>query len=63
MDGDEAAHSAPIDELDAAGNFREQRVIAAAADVQAGLERCAALANNDRSTADCLLVAPSLAVH
>src|SRR5438128_2205245 len=44
-------------ELDAAIDQREQRVVAADADVHAGLERRAALADDDAARADELAVA------
>ena len=49
MDADEAAVRAVILELDRAVDLREQRVVLAEADVEAGLEPAAALADQNRS--------------
>jgi hypothetical protein len=52
LDNDEATGAATIDELNASVDFREERIIAAAANVQAGLEWCSALPNDDRTAGD-----------
>lgn len=50
----ETARAAFVDELDGAGDLGEKRVILAAADVCAGLNACAALANDDGAAGDKL---------
>jgi hypothetical protein len=47
LDGNEAPASATIDELHAAGNLGEERVVGTTPDVQAGLQSRAALADDD----------------
>ena len=54
VDKNEASVLTTILEADDAGDLREQRVIFAATNVQAGLERCATLTNNDAATENCL---------
>jgi hypothetical protein len=57
FDGDKAAGAATVDELDAAIDFSEEGVVGAAADVEAGLVRCAALTDEDAAAGDELTVA------
>src|ERR1700749_3631625 len=52
LDRNEAAKLATVDELHHAVDLCVQRVIAAAADELAGLQRCATLANQDRTAGD-----------
>ena len=52
MDADEAAGMAFVFELHDAGDLRKERIVLADADVDAGLELGAALANKNRSAAD-----------
>ena len=54
IDQDEAAMLATILEADDARYLREEGIVLAAADVQAGLERCAALADDDAAAQNCL---------
>jgi hypothetical protein len=54
IDDDEAAMLATILEADNARNLRKEGVILATADVQARLQRCAALTNDDAAAQDCL---------
>ncbi len=54
LDGDKAPGAATIDELDAAIDFGEKRIVAAAADVKAGLQLRAALAHDDGAAGDDL---------
>ena len=48
MDADHSALGAVVFELDRAVDLREQGVVLAAADVEAGIESAAALAHQDR---------------
>ena len=57
-DADDAAARAVVLELDRAVDLREQRVVLAEADVQAGTEPAAALAHEDRSAGDDVAVEP-----
>ena len=52
FNADEFAHAAAIAELDHAGDFGEQGVVLAPADVLAGLEARTSLPHNDRSAGD-----------
>jgi hypothetical protein len=54
FDGHKAARSSAINELHATVNLREERIVAAASDVQSGLERCPALPHNDGTASDQL---------
>jgi hypothetical protein len=54
FDGDKAAGAATVDELDAAIDFSEEGVVGAAADVEAGLNPGAALADDDGTAGDNL---------
>jgi hypothetical protein len=52
--GHESASASTVDKLDLACDFREERVIVAATDVQTGLEWCPTLPNDDGAAADKL---------
>ena len=54
LDGYKAPHAPAVDKFYLAGNLRKERVIAATANVEAGLQRGATLPHNDRSTGDKL---------
>lgn len=54
IDRDEAAELSSVLEANHAGDFGEEGVVFAAADVEACLERCAALADDDAAAEDCL---------
>src|SRR5579862_980928 len=54
FDADELAHAAAIAELDHAGDFGEQGIVFAPADILAGLQAGAALADDDRPAGDQL---------
>ena len=51
---DEAALLATVLEANYTGDLGEESIVLAATDVQAGLERCAALTDDDAATKDCL---------
>src|SRR4051812_9587686 len=52
LDGDELAHVAAVLEHDFAGDLGEKGVVLAAANVEAGLDRCAALTHDDGAAGD-----------
>jgi hypothetical protein len=52
FDADELAHLATVFEFDHAGDFGEERIVFAPADIDAGLDGCAALAHDDGTTGD-----------
>jgi hypothetical protein len=54
LDGDEASQPAPVNKLNAAVNLGEERVIAPAPNVLAGLQRCPTLPHDDRAAGDQL---------
>lgn len=54
VDDNKAAVLATILETNNARNLREKGIVLAATDVQAGLQRCAPLANDDAAAEDCL---------
>ena len=54
IDVDEAAVLATILETNHAADLGEEGVVLAAADVRAGLQRCATLTNDDAATEDSL---------
>src|SRR5208282_857229 len=54
FDHHELAHRTLVQKFDAAADFREEGVVLAAADVQAGFDPSAALANDDGAAGDNL---------
>ena len=54
IDGDKTAVLATVLEADHTRDLREKGVVLATANIQAGLQRCAALANDDAAAEDCL---------
>src|SRR5271157_755025 len=54
VDGDELAHAPAVPELDHAGHLGEKRVVLAPADIEAGFDPGAALADDDGTAGDQL---------